>query len=116
MPTDDRPILIDSNVLIFASTLASPFHAAALLAIEGTDEAGAAAWISAQIVREYLVHMTRNDVLGARTVADVVDQVDRLCRHYRVANDSDQVRTQLLSLMRRFGVQGKARQCMTPTS
>ena len=107
MPADARAILIDSNILIFASTPASEFHAAALAAINRLEESSAPTWISSQVVREYLVHMTRPDVLGTRTIADVLDQVGRLCSHFTVADDTERVRRELLELVRQFGVQGK---------
>lgn len=107
MPSDDRPILIDSNILIYASTPAADLHARALQALDHLEATTTHIWISPQILREFLVHMTRADILGTRTVADVVDQAQRLSQHFRVADESERVRESLSQLVRQFGVQGK---------
>lgn len=107
MPTNPSPILIDSNILIYASTPEAAFHAAALQSLERLDEEGSLQWISSQVVREYLVHMTRPDVLGTLPLLEVVEQVERLCKHFPVADDNEQVLRALCNLIRQFNVQGK---------
>ena len=57
------PIFIDTNVLVFATIPASPFHQRAIAALHGIAMSGAAAWISRQVLREYLVQLTRPGVL-----------------------------------------------------
>ncbi len=107
MPIDPRPILIDSNILVFASIPSSAFHAGALVVLDRLDEENAPAWISTQVVREYLVHMTRPDVLGSRTLADLLEQIEKLAAHFTVAGDTPEVSRTLRGLIGQYGVHGK---------
>ena len=51
------------QLLVFATIPASPFHAAAIAALHKVALSGAAGWISRQVMREYLVQLTRPGVL-----------------------------------------------------
>lgn len=104
---DPRAVFVDSNVLIYASIAESPFHAAAISAVERLDVEGNVGWISRQVVREYLVHMTRPDVLGTRAVADLLQQVEMLGRHYEVADENQAVADRLIQLVYDIPVGGK---------
>ena len=52
--TDDSPVFVDTNVLVFAHVAAAPFHEPALTRIGSHNEAGTELWISRQILREFL--------------------------------------------------------------
>ncbi|MGL4513524.1 MAG: type II toxin-antitoxin system VapC family toxin [Lacipirellulaceae bacterium] len=107
MTTSPDPLMIDTNVLVHAGNPDSPWHAAALEALEQLDADQTEVWISTQIVREFLVQMTRPDMRGERPITAVLDQAEELCRHYRVAGESEKTRMILFDLVERHGVQGK---------
>ncbi|MEH1809598.1 type II toxin-antitoxin system VapC family toxin [Nostoc sp.] len=55
----DNPVFLDTNILVYASQIQSPFHQAAMEAIQGFYDAKIELWISRQILREYLATLTR---------------------------------------------------------
>ena len=56
---DAKPLFVDTNTLIYANISESPFHNRALQALKAALDAGRPLWISRQVLREYLVTMTR---------------------------------------------------------
>jgi predicted nucleic acid-binding protein len=60
-------IFIDTNVLVFATVPASPFHSSAVAALHRVALAKNEAWISRQVLREYMVSLTRPGVLPCPT-------------------------------------------------
>ncbi len=74
--TDDNPLLIDTNVLVYANVIETPFHEQALAAINTAHQAGRPIWISRQVIREYLVTLTRPQTFENLPRATVLKQVD----------------------------------------
>jgi hypothetical protein len=86
------PIFIDTNVLVFATIPASPFHQAAIAALHDVAISGAAAWISRQVLREYLVQLTSPGVLPVPMSAQIAaTQATALESLYRVADGTGTV-------------------------
>lgn len=56
-------VFIDTNVLVFATIPSSPFHGPALTTLHRLAQDGVPAWISRQVIREYLVQISRPGVL-----------------------------------------------------
>lgn len=56
---DDNALLVDTNVLVYANVIETPFHEQALAAVNAAYQANRTIWISRQVIREYLVTMTR---------------------------------------------------------
>jgi len=93
-------IFIDTNVLVFASIPASPFHGSAIQALHRLALAGTVGWISRQVLREYLVQITRPGVLPTPLFAQVAaNQITSLMSLYRVADETSQVTSELLGLI-----------------
>ena len=55
----DGKVFIDTNILIYASIAESPFHAAARQALADAQQRYDSLWISPQVIREFLVVLTR---------------------------------------------------------
>lgn len=53
------PVFVDTNVLVYSTRPLSAHHAAAARALARLGAAGAALWISPQVLREYLAAVTR---------------------------------------------------------
>lgn len=97
---DVDPIFIDTNVLVFATIPTSPVHRVAIAALHDIAMSGAAAWISRQVLREYLVQLTRPGVLPAATAAQIAAaQAAALTSLYRVADGTGAVFRELLPLV-----------------
>ncbi len=104
---DDNPLFIDTNILVYANVIETPFHEQALAAINTAHEAGRTIWISRQVIREYLVTLTRPQVFENLPRATVLEQVDQFIERFQVADDSAAVTEQLVKLMGNFKIGGK---------
>ncbi|MBK1704375.1 VapC toxin family PIN domain ribonuclease [Halochromatium glycolicum] len=104
---EDKALFVDTNVLVYANVIETPLHASALAAINAAYQAGRTMWISRQIVREYLVTMTRPQAFENLPRGMILEQVDRFVERFQVADDTAAVSAQLLKLMGEFQVGGK---------
>jgi predicted nucleic acid-binding protein len=59
-----EPTFLDTNVLVYASVDASPFHTAALNAIATLEQNKVQLWISRQVIREYLATLVRPQIIA----------------------------------------------------
>jgi predicted nucleic acid-binding protein len=101
-------IFIDTNVLVFATIPSSPFHQPAIAALHALAQTGVETWISRQVVREYLVQLTRPGVLPLPLSAQLAgQQAETLTTLYRVADENGAVFRELLTLLRAGLASGK---------
>ena len=108
MTTAADPIFIDTNVLVFASIPAAPMHLPAIAALHHVAQAGAASWISRQVIREFLVQLTRPGVLPYASAANLaVKQASALMTLYWVADEGPQVTIELFGLLQAGLATGK---------
>lgn len=101
------PLFVDTNVLVYANVLEAPLHARALGAIHAARQAGRILWISRQVIREYLVVMTRPQAFENLPKMIVLEQVHQFVAHFQVADDTPAVTTYLLALMETYAIGGK---------
>lgn len=101
-------IFIDTNVLIYADLASSPFHAVARRRLVDAHAAGTRLWVSRQVVREYVVAITRGQTF-AKPVhpADAAASAGKITSQFEVANDTGDVGRILMDLVGRFDVKGK---------
>jgi predicted nucleic acid-binding protein len=92
---DDNPLFIDTNILVYANVIETPFHEQALAAINTAHQAGRTIWISRQVIREYLVTLTRPQVFENLPRATVLEQVDQFIERFQVVDDTATVSKQL---------------------
>lgn len=105
--TDDNALFVDTNVLVYANVAEAPQHAAALAAITAARETGRTLWISHQVLREYLVMMTRPQSFETLPRETVLDQARQFLEQFEVADESVAVTEHLLALMAEIPVGGK---------
>jgi predicted nucleic acid-binding protein len=99
---------IDTNVLVFATIPASPLHTRAIAALHALAQSGSEGWISRQVVREYLVQLTRPGVLPTALSGPLAaGQAAALLSLYRVADESGPVFRELIALLHRGLAAGK---------
>ena len=103
------PVFVDTNVLVYADQAASAFHAPARAAVARLERDGAALWISRQVLREYLVTVTRPGPTGAppMTRSEAAAAVEGFLAAYAIAEDGPEATTHLLKLLRAVPVGGK---------
>jgi predicted nucleic acid-binding protein len=106
--TDDEPIFIDTNVLVYAAVKTAPHHRAARRTLLTRFDKGTALWISRQVLREYLVTVTRPQTYSKPVpLADALADVREFAAFLRVADDNQAVSDHLFALLGRFHVVGK---------
>jgi len=106
--TDAEPVFLDTNILVYAHFPSAPWHRDALEALRRYEAAGAARWVSRQVLREYLVAVTRPQQFQRlqpieRALADVRD----FQRRFHVANEGPEVTTRLLALLAEVPTRGR---------
>jgi len=68
-------VFLDTNILVYANVSESPFHQAAVQAIENLYDAGIGLWISRQVLREFLITLSRPQALmNSRPVALIIER------------------------------------------
>jgi predicted nucleic acid-binding protein len=102
------PVFLDTNILIYAKTALSPFHAAAVGKLHALATAGHPLWVSRQIFREYLAAMSRPGMLTAPVAMPaLLADIRSFEAQFLTAEDGPLVTTQLLALLGTIVCQGK---------
>ena len=103
-----EPVFVDTNVLVYAHVAEAPWHQEAQEAIADHEVAGAPLWISRQVLREYMVSLTRPQQFPILPeLATVVAQVQQFQQRFRGANEGPEVTTRLLALVTAVPTRGR---------
>jgi predicted nucleic acid-binding protein len=101
-------VFVDTNVLIYASVLSSPYVDIARNKLVALRDSGSELWISRQIIREYLVVMTRarqGEPLPEKE--PVLAQVNAMLNTFEVADETPDVTNWLITLLKQTPTAGK---------
>ena len=105
---DAEPVFVDTNVLVYAHIAEAPWHQEAQAIIADHEAAGAPLWVSRQILREYLVSLTRPQQFPfPRPWRRWWHSVRHFQRLFRVANEGPEVTTRLLALLIEVPTRGR---------
>lgn len=106
--TGAKRVFVDTNVLVFSTTQFSPFREAAVRALTELKQSGDEAWISRQVIREYLSVQTRHQGFNhALDIHAVVDSARRMESAFKIAEDGPDVCQRLFELLERVPCGGK---------
>jgi predicted nucleic acid-binding protein len=106
--TTGASAFLDTNVLLRATIAALPLHREATELVAAQRARGAALWISRQVIREYLVVVTRpQSFLTPLPAAEVDARARTLQTLFHVADDTARVTAHLLALLRAHPTGGK---------
>ncbi len=101
-------MFVDTNVLVNARFIETPDHEAARASLESAIEKPEALRISRQILREYLVVVTRPQAWPvAISRDDALDDLNRFAAAFEVLEDGPVVTDRLIALCRQTPVGGK---------
>jgi len=99
---------VDTNVLLRATHADADMHIQAARLLKQARRNYHELWVSRQVIREYLVNTLRPGILSIPlSASEAAVRVSRLRVLFSVADDTDDVTTQLLSLLQRFPGGGK---------
>ena len=100
--TGGKALFIDTNILIFATDVDSPFHDSAIAALTAAAKGYEELFVSCQVLREYLASGTRNAV---ERLEEMALNINEFRKSYTVLDDDSACLERLVSLSRsvRFG-------------
>lgn len=99
---------IDTNVLLRATIAQMELHAEATALLAAQYAQGASLWISRQVIREYVAHVTRPQLTAQPLSPEHVrQQVTTMMKTYRVADETEDVTQRLVDLINDVPVGGK---------
>lgn len=108
MNLGDDPVFIDTNVLVYANVASSPLHQIAQETTEAFFEAGVELWISRQVLREFIVTLTRPQTfINPQPIDVIIARVQLFEEQFRVAEESSQVTARLLDLLQQIPTGGR---------
>jgi predicted nucleic acid-binding protein len=101
-------MFVDTNILVAARFLTAPAHVTACRCLNRIGNTGEALHISRQIIREYLVAVTRPQSWSAAlAIDDALEDAARLMSSFTVLEDGPNVMAALAVLCREAPVAGK---------
>jgi predicted nucleic acid-binding protein len=99
---------VDTKVLLRAIQTAMPLHNEADMLISRARQDGHELWVSRQVIREYIVQVTRPGVLSTPLNAEqVAAKVGAIRAAFRVADETEAVTDKLLELIKEFPTAGR---------
>jgi predicted nucleic acid-binding protein len=99
---------VDTNVVLRSQNNEAPLHAQASELLADVITTGYEVWISRQVLREYLVWVTRPDFLTKPIkAADAETHLTKLRQVFKIADDTEAVTTKLLQLIKQYPTIGK---------
>lgn len=103
----NNKLFIDTNILIYATTKQSPFHMKALQAIKNYMQNGSDLWISTQVIREYLVVLSRQIFPNPLSIYQLSQDIQYFHKNFYIADDNQKITQELLQLIIAHSVTGK---------
>ena len=101
-------MFVDTNVLVAARFVTAPAHVIACRCLDRAGNSGEPLHISHQILREYLVVVTRPQIwLESLAIDDALEDATSLISSFTVLEDGPNVMAMLIALCREIPVAGK---------
>lgn len=108
MTTTGAKVFIDTNVLLHSRFAQLPLHQHAVRLILEQQQNDAEFWISRQVIREFMVQVTRPQFLAEPlTAVQLETQLVDLQVLFRIADDTAPVTRHLMELLKAFPTAGK---------
>lgn len=100
--------MVDTNVLVYSTVAGCPRHRESRHWLAALQRRGVQLCISPQIVREYLVVLTRGNVFERQfTVDAALQELEAILPALKLLPETEEVSQQLRGLVHRYQVQGK---------
>lgn len=100
--------VVDTNLLVYSTVTGNPWFEESRRWLSALQEQDSVLCVSTQILREYLVVLTRGDVFETRFgVEQAVSEVEALLPSVILLEETAESAARLRDLVRRYGVRGK---------
>ncbi len=101
-------MFLDTNVLLRATIDEVPLHKEALELVEVQRDDGKELWISRQVIREYMVYITRPQAFFTpMSIKEIEERVKRIQSIFEIADETAAVTARLLQLIKQYPTGGK---------
>jgi predicted nucleic acid-binding protein len=105
---DADACVVDTNVLVYSTVSGNPWHQQARQWLSAIQNAGVRLCVTTQILREYLVILTRGAVFeNSFEVDQVLAQIEAFLPSFAVLDEPVEVANLLRGLVRRHQIRGK---------
>jgi toxin-antitoxin system PIN domain toxin len=109
MTTGGNRVLVDTNVLVYSTVKSCPKFQEARAWLDQMFKRGDSLVIIPQIIREYLVVLTRGKIFTETfTIDQALREIEAILKTVVVLDETVQVAEQLWALVRKHNVQGKS--------
>ena len=106
--TDAKGIFIDTNVLIYANNRESPLCEVARKALDELIRGGNTPFVSNQVIREYLVIMTRPGFIEKPiSLESAIADAERMMNEFSMLFADRNSLDKLIELIRTYAIRGK---------
>jgi predicted nucleic acid-binding protein len=101
-------VFLDTNVLLRALLIEMELHRECDQILQRLIQEKAELWVNGQVIREFLVQTSHPKTLKKPlSFNEAVQQLDKIKPIYKVADDTEAVRQNLLMLLERYPTQGR---------
>ena len=108
MMTRGAKIFVDTNVLLRYRITTAPLHIHAVQLMEQQQTLDAELWISRQVIREYVMQLTRpQGYMQPMPIDDVEKELRTLTATFHIADETAAVTQQWIALLKQFPTGGK---------
>jgi predicted nucleic acid-binding protein len=108
MTTGDKRCVVDTNFLVYSTVSSNPWHHEARGWLTALKLQEMVLCATTQILREYLVVLTRGDVFKTTFTADeALSELEALLPSLEVLGETEESAARLRDLVRRYQVRGK---------
>jgi predicted nucleic acid-binding protein len=100
--------VVDTNVLVYSTVSGNPWHQQARQWLSAMQSAGAGLCVTTQVLREYLVILTRGAVFeNSFEINQVLAQLEAFLPSFTVLDEPVEVAEILRGLVRQYQIRGK---------
>ena len=108
VPTADKTVFLDTNILVYASFAGSPLHELTRARLKNLETDGAILWTSRQVLREFLAVATRPGTVAPAPAPAALEQLVRQFEAtFQIADENAGVTALLVDLLMSHSVRGK---------
>ena len=101
-------LFVDTNILVYANVTTAPEHHHAVACLTEIDAVGLEAWLSRQILREYLAVLSQPGITHSPVPLSALPQdIEDFESSFSIAEDGPTVTKALSNLLRRIPAAGK---------
>lgn len=105
--TVDDPLFVDTNGLLYATDIDSPWHTLATAALNAARRGGVELVISPQVINEYLAVSTRPGIGPALSRVEILENIQTFLTEFTLLPEDRTVARALFALVQTFAVSGR---------